>query len=165
MAELVLTHQLSTGPLWEDIRMKGGAYGAFAHTDSMERIFAMSTFRDPNPLRSIDSFRAALAGSPGSRLDGEALDHAIVGTYAREVHPRGPSERGASDFFRFLYGLNDEQRLRNIKWLLDLRGDEITEARQRLAAQPGASTVIIAGAVAAEQAARQLGVELQTLPV
>ncbi|MDR2135422.1 MAG: insulinase family protein [Treponema sp.] len=161
-AELVLTHQLSTGPLWEDIRMKGGAYGAFAHKDSLERIFAMSTFRDPNPLRSLDSFRAALSQACP---DGDALDKAIVGTYARETRPRSPAERGASDFFRFLYGLDDAQRLRNLTWLVGLQGDEIDEARRHLAAQTGLSTVIIAGSAAAEKAARSLGVEPAALPV
>jgi Zn-dependent M16 (insulinase) family peptidase len=168
MAEAVLTHQLSTGPLWEDIRMKGGAYGAFAYTDAAEGIFTLSTFRDPNPLRSLDSFKSALTGalSPaGLQLDGEALDKAIIGTYAREIRPRTPAERGSSDFFRFLYGLNDEQRLCSLKWLIGMQGDEITAVRQRLAGQEKISTVIIAGTGAAEKAAKDLGVTVTTLPV
>jgi Zn-dependent M16 (insulinase) family peptidase len=163
-AELVLTHQLSTGPLWEDIRMKGGAYGAFADTDGIEGIFTMSTYRDPNPLRSLGSFRSALSGA-SLQPEGDTLDKAIIGTYAREVRPRSPAERGAFDFIRFLYGLNDEQRLRNVKWLIDLRGEEITAVQQRLAGQEKSSTVIIAGTGAAEKAARDLGVEPKTLPV
>jgi Zn-dependent M16 (insulinase) family peptidase len=165
-AELLLSHQLFTGPLWEDIRMKGGAYGAFAHTDSIEGIFAMYTFRDPNPLRSIDSFKSALAPSSADiQPDDEALEKAIVGAYAREIRPRSPADRGFSDFLRFLYGLNDEQRLRTLTWLVGLQGDEIIEARRRLASQQEPSTVIIAGSGAAEKAARDLGVELKTLPV
>jgi Zn-dependent M16 (insulinase) family peptidase len=163
-AELVLTHQLFTGPLWEDIRMKGGAYGAFAHTDSMERVFTMSTFRDPNPLRSIDSFRAALSQTSPCP-DGEALDMTIIGAYARETRPRSPAERGTSGFFRFLGGLNDEQRRRNLRWLIELQRDEIDKARRRLAAQTEPSTVIITGSAGAEKAARDLGVEPGALPV
>ncbi|MDR0668950.1 MAG: insulinase family protein [Treponema sp.] len=164
-AELLLTHQLFTGPLWEDIRMKGGAYGAFAHTDSIEGIFTMYTFRDPNPLRSLSSFKSALAPSNGPQPDGEALEKAIVGAYAREIRPRSPSDRSFSDFLRFLYGLNDAQRLRTLTWLVGLQEDEIVEARRRLASQQEPATVIIAGSGAAEKAARDLGVELKTLPV
>ncbi|MDR3148214.1 MAG: insulinase family protein [Treponema sp.] len=172
-AELVLAHQLSTGALWEDIRMKGGAYGAFAYTDSIEGTFTMSTFRDPNPPRSLGSFKTALSAA-APRQDEETLDKTIVSTYAHEVRPRSPAERGVTDFFRFLYGLNDEQRLRNLRRLIDLGGNEIDEVRQRLAAQTGPagqgahtgpSTVIIAGKGAAEKAARDLGVELRSLPV
>ncbi|MDR3249377.1 MAG: insulinase family protein, partial [Treponema sp.] len=168
-AELVLAHQLSTGALWEDIRMKGGAYGAFAHTDSIEGIFAMSTFRDPKPLRSIESFRSVLTDmlKPAGAWyrDEETLEKAIVGTYAREIRPRTPVERGGSDFIRFLYGVDDEMRLRKLKWLIDVTGEEIAEVLRGLAHQEGKSPVIIADPVVAEKAAKKLGVNVTTLPV
>jgi Zn-dependent M16 (insulinase) family peptidase len=166
VAEQVLAHQLSTGPLWEDIRMKGGAYGAFAHTDSLEGVFAMSTFRDPDPLRSLGSFRSALQGMLDSAAwDEDSLEKAVVGAYAREVRPRTPAERGGSDFIRFLYGLNDEMRSQRLRWLIDLRGGEMTEALGRLAGQEVKTAVIIAGPGAAEKAAKDLGVTVKTLPV
>jgi Zn-dependent M16 (insulinase) family peptidase len=175
-AELVLAHQLSTGPLWEEIRMKGGAYGAFAHTDGIERTFCMSTFRDPDPLRSIDSFTAALKGMMSrlrsqlksrsrSQQDEEALEKAIVGTFARETRPRTPSERAFSDFLRFLYGLPEDLRRRRLKWLTELQGGELAAALERLAGQEGKGPVIIAGPGTAEKAARELGAEVKTLPV
>ncbi|MCL1928790.1 MAG: insulinase family protein, partial [Treponema sp.] len=55
-AELVFSHELSTGALWESIRMMGGAYGAFAHPDNLEGVFSFSTYRDPDPFRSLGSF-------------------------------------------------------------------------------------------------------------
>ncbi|MDR1930264.1 MAG: insulinase family protein, partial [Treponema sp.] len=55
-AELVLAHELSTGALWESIRMSGGAYGAFASSDSLEGIFSLATYRDPEPGRSLSVF-------------------------------------------------------------------------------------------------------------
>ncbi|MDR2597665.1 MAG: insulinase family protein, partial [Treponema sp.] len=36
IAETVLSHQFYTGALWENIRMKGGAYGALINSDSLE---------------------------------------------------------------------------------------------------------------------------------
>jgi Zn-dependent M16 (insulinase) family peptidase len=168
-AELVLAHQLSTGALWEDIRMKGGAYGAFAHTDSIEGIFALSTYRDPNPQRSIDSFKSVLqdmlAAPAAWYRDAETLEKAIVGTYAREIRPRTPAERGGGDFIRFLYGVDDELRLRKLQWLIEVEGEEIAEALRGLAGQEGRSPVIIAGPAAAEKAAKELGVDVKTLPV
>jgi Zn-dependent M16 (insulinase) family peptidase len=165
-AELVLAHQLSTGPLWEDIRMKGGAYGAFAHTDGLEGIFGMSTFRDPDPLRSLDSFRAALRGLADRAVwDQDTLEKAVVGSYAREIRPRTPAERGGSDFFRFLYGFDDDLRRRKLQWLINLREEDMTEALRGLAGQEARGAVIIAGPAAAEQAARKLGVPVRSLPV
>jgi Zn-dependent M16 (insulinase) family peptidase len=167
-AELALAHQLSTGPLWEQIRMKGGAYGAFAHIDSMEGVFAFSTFRDPEPLRSIDSFGPILKSALSqlkSRPDEEALEKTIVGTYSRETRPRTPAERAASDFIRFLYGLPEDLRRQRLKRLVELRREELITALERLAGQEGKAPVIIAGPEAAEGAAKKLGVEPKTLPV
>jgi Zn-dependent M16 (insulinase) family peptidase len=167
-AELALAHQLSTGPLWEQIRMKGGAYGAFAHVDSIEGIFAFSTFRDPGPLRSIDSFGPILKNALSqlkSRPDEEALEKTVVGAYSRETRPRTPAERASSDFIRFLYGLPEELRRQRIRRLIDLRREELIAALERLAGQEGQAPVIIAGPETAEKAARKLGVELKTLPV
>jgi Zn-dependent M16 (insulinase) family peptidase len=167
-AELALAHQLSTGPLWEEIRMKGGAYGAFAHINATEGIFAMSTFRDPDPLRSIDSFGPILKNTLSqlkSRRDEEALEKTIVGAYSRETRPRTPAERASSDFIRFLYGLPEDLRRRRVKRLIELQAEELTAALERLAGQEGENPVIIAGPETAEKAAKKLGVELKTLPV
>jgi Zn-dependent M16 (insulinase) family peptidase len=167
-AELALAHQLSTGPLWEQIRMKGGAYGAFAQVDSIEGIFAFSTFRDPEPLRSIDSFGPILKNALSqlkSRPGEEALEKTIVGAYSRETRPRTPAERAASDFIRFLYGLPEELRRQRLRWLIELRREELIAALERLAGQEGKAPVIIAGPEAAGEAARKLGVEVKILPV
>jgi Zn-dependent M16 (insulinase) family peptidase len=68
IAEMVLTHQLSTGALWEDIRMKGGAYGAFVNSDSLENCMSFATYRDPNPLRSLDVYLQILNDKSNSEL-------------------------------------------------------------------------------------------------
>jgi Zn-dependent M16 (insulinase) family peptidase len=165
-AELVLAHQLSTGPLWEDIRMKGGAYGAFAHTDALEGVFGMSTFRDPDPLRSIGSFKSVLKDLLSSAAwDQDTLEKAIVGTYAKEVRPRTPAERGGVDFIRLLCGLTNELWSRKLQWLTALRGEELMEALRGLAGQEAKAAAIIAGPAAAEKAAKDLGVTVQSLPV
>jgi Zn-dependent M16 (insulinase) family peptidase len=109
-AELVLSHQLSTGALWEDIRMKGGAYGAFAYPNGVAEIFTCSTYRDPDPFRSINAFPAILRDRSHSAPDGEALEKAVIGSYAKETRPRVAAEKGMVDFSRFLYGVEDLHR-------------------------------------------------------
>ncbi|MDR2402523.1 MAG: insulinase family protein [Spirochaetaceae bacterium] len=177
-AELVLAHQLSTGALWEDIRMKGGAYGAFAYPDGMEQSFALSTYRDPNPLRSLDSFAAVLRVRAEQEGDEEALEKAVIGAYARETRPRTAADRGLTDFFRFLYGINDRHREQKLHALIDVSEGEITGAAGRLAGKTTLQVasegfpegwmplpVIIAGMETARTAAARLGVCVRELPV
>jgi Zn-dependent M16 (insulinase) family peptidase len=169
-AELVLSHQLSTGALWEDIRMKGGAYGAFANPDSLEGVFSFATYRDPNPLRSLEAFSSILKnGTKNTQADSlrreDELTKVIIGCYARETRPRTAAEKGFSDFLRFLYGIEDICRQRKLERLINLSADQIDGALRGLASQNISSPVIIAGTKTAEKAAKTLGAELRRLPV
>ncbi|MDR0568689.1 MAG: insulinase family protein [Spirochaetaceae bacterium] len=163
-AEAVFAHQLSTGALWEDIRMKGGAYGAFAFPDSLERAFSLCTYRDPNPLRSLESFASILRAQ--RKMGEDALEKAIIGAYAKESHPRTPAEHGGADFLRFLYGIEDTHRARKRRNLLCLSADDLLRTAERLAAGADcASAVILAGMGTAEKAADKLGLPVTELPL
>ena len=168
-AEMVLAHQLSTGALWEDISMKGGAYGAFANPDSLEGCFSLATYRDPNPLRSLDAFRSVLKNGAREQAapsaENDALVKAIIGCYARETRPHTAAKKGLTDFFRFLTGIEDGYRKRKLQRLIALSGGDIAAAFKALASQNAVCPVIIAGAKSAEQAARALGADLNMLPV
>jgi Zn-dependent M16 (insulinase) family peptidase len=88
-----------------------------------------------------------------------------VGTYSHETRPRTPAERASADFIRFLYGIPEDLRRRRIKQLIELQAEELTTALEQLAGQAGQSPVIIAGPETAEKAAKELGVDVKTLPV
>jgi Zn-dependent M16 (insulinase) family peptidase len=178
-AEIVLAHQLSTGALWENIRMKGGAYGASASSNGLERCFSLSTYRDPNPLRSLDTFCSILKDSAAhagdfskggaSQSDADALEKMIIGCYASETRPRTPSEKNVNDFLRFLSRIDDGCRRRKLERLINISEDDISAALKGLASQlvpqPVPARVVIAGTNSAEQAAKVLGAEMQLLPV
>jgi Zn-dependent M16 (insulinase) family peptidase len=165
-AEAVLSHWLSTGPLWEDIRMRGGAYGAFAQPNSRERVFSFATYRDPNPQRSLTAFGPILEEAAAQKMNEESLVKTIIGTYARETRPQTGAEKGFIDFFRFLSGITDFHRERHLRRVIALGPEDITAAAGSLAAHTaGAPAVIIASATAGEKAAAALGVEPRKLAI
>ncbi len=131
--EGVLAHALSTGYLWNEIRVKGGAYGASAHADGMERCFAFSTYRDPAPTASLGIFRRALETLAEGRMDRDGLERAVVGAAGRDLKPLSPEERGYGDFRRELYGLDDGLRAERRNTLLATGPDELRDAAGRLA--------------------------------
>jgi Zn-dependent M16 (insulinase) family peptidase len=178
-ADRVLAHQLSTGALWEQIRMKGGAYGAFAYSNVLDGAFCLSTYRDPNPLRSLETFSSILnelSKQPLSAggLEGDALDKALIGAYANETQPQPPAAKSDIDFLRFRRGIEDSYRSRLLSSLIAVSGREISTVLNRLAraVSPGEDAgaasshpVIIAGPGEAKKAALALGVEAVKLPV
>jgi Zn-dependent M16 (insulinase) family peptidase len=168
VAETVLAHQLSTGALWEAIRMKGGAYGASASSESLERCFSLYTYRDPVPLRSLESFSAILNGGFSITEDEGFQDNLvknIIGCYGRETRPRSPSDKGITDFLRYVSRIEDDYRRRRLERLISVSSGDIAAALKALASQCAANRVIITGMKDAEQAAKALGTEVQTLPV
>ena len=79
----VLGHWLSTGPLWEKVRTTGGAYGAHAAPDSLENVFAFSSYRDPDPARTLSVFAQAIKEAASIALSKEETDRMITGLSAR----------------------------------------------------------------------------------
>jgi len=173
--------------------MKGGAYGAFAQSDNLEGPFSFSTYRDPNPLRSLDAFssilkeastESAIRGGRSRKkadldrdaLDKDALDKAVIGAFARETRPRSPTEKSLADFLRFLYGIEDRHRRMRLQGIIEVTEDKISAVEKRLASEMGGQEyaragerrgfpVIITGKAEAEKAAEKLGVEVRELPV
>jgi Zn-dependent M16 (insulinase) family peptidase len=165
IAEIVLAHQLSTGALWEDIRMKGGAYGAFVNTDSIENCFTFATYRDPAPQRSLDIFKNIINNSRFEDCTEDSLVKSIIGCYAKETTPRTSAEKGTVDFVRFLCGIEDDCRKRRRERLVSVTAEDINNAYKGLISKELSGKVIISGLKNAELAAKSLGVELKMLPV
>lgn len=137
--------------------------------------------------RSLESFSSIMKGlaaqgegiaSPKSGKEPwyrneDLLEKAIIGSYSREIRPRTSAEKGAVDFSRFLYGIEDTVRQRRLEKLIQVSGDEIAAVLRRLASQggpaggpaQGGAPVIVAGTAAAEKAAKALGVTPKALPV
>jgi Zn-dependent M16 (insulinase) family peptidase len=165
-AELVLSHLLSTGALWEDIRMRGGAYGAFAHPDRMENVFILTSYQDPNPLRTLDSFRSILQKAAAAPIAPEDLEKIVIGAYAKETRPKTNAEKGSVDFLRWLRGIEDRFLASKLRDLTELSGKEVQEAARRLVSVTGqGKTAVLSGRDMAEKAAAKLGGPIITLPI
>ncbi len=132
VAEKVLAHLLSSGALWEKIRTVGGAYGAFAQVDSVERRFTLSTYRDPNPAKSLAAFDECLQSVAGRLFDAQTVEKAIAGTYSNLIQPKTPMGRGSAAFFRQLYLIDAKDILASSKILLSIKAADLQKAARRL---------------------------------
>ncbi|TVR66958.1 MAG: peptidase M16 [Spirochaetaceae bacterium] len=109
-AQDVLAHMLRTGLLWEKIRMRGGAYGAFAHSRTAEGLFSFSSYRDPHSARTLEAYREALEELARTALPKSTLDLGKVSMLGRELRPLAPREAGFTSFRRHLFGIDDDLR-------------------------------------------------------
>ena len=150
--ESLLAHVLSTGPLWEELRVKRGAYGASVWTDGLEGIACFSSYRDPRPVEALSFFGEALAEaqkrfSPGGAGSEAEVEEAAIGAIGRELRPMLPEERGFVDFRRWLYGIADDLRQSKRDAMLAAGAGELAAAAGRLAASyQSAEAVLISRA-------------------
>ena len=131
-AELVLSHRLKTGFLWERIRMKGGAYGAFSMPNGLEGTFTFATYRDPNLSASLEAFRESLLASRAEPLSGSELRNTIIGTVSNDLGPRSPSEDGFLALQRRHLGITDAHRQAKRDALLRVKAKDLVAAAARL---------------------------------
>lgn len=143
--EQLLGHYLRTNTLWEEIRMRGGAYGVSASAYGMEGSFCMSSYRDPDVQRTLGIYRTALEDAASQTISREQLESGVIRLVAREAHPLSPGEASIVGFKRCLYGVTDELRGENLRRLLAVTPEEVRRAAERLLDrwEDGVSVVLV----------------------
>ncbi len=133
--ETVLAHFLTTGFLWERIRMQGGAYGASASANGLEALFGFSSYRDPNTLDTLEAFREGLRSAARDNFDRDAFEKIVLGAAGKEERPMAPGEKGFVVLKRELLGIKDDGRQARRDALIDCTPQQISASAQRLLAR------------------------------
>lgn len=154
-AETLLAHFLSSGALWEAVRMKGGAYGVSASAGGLENYFTFTSYRDPNLAQTIAAFQNSLQHFAG--ITEKELEEALIGRIGREERPLSPAETLGFAFKRFLYATGDELRQRMRNRMLEATPQEIQDAAGRLASYLHNAPVCVLGGQSALREARKAG--------
>jgi len=130
--EAVLSHFIRTGYLWEKVRMRGGAYGAFAVPYGLEGVFVFSSYRDPNIVETLKAFRESLERVINAKIEDEQIEKAIIGTVGRDEKPLEPGEKGFISLKRIISGITDEIRQKRREVILGVNKDSLSSAAQNL---------------------------------
>ncbi|MDR1519134.1 MAG: insulinase family protein [Planctomycetota bacterium] len=137
-ALVLLGMQLSFGHLWNEVRVKGGAYGVRASFDGSREVFTFSSFRDPNIFRTFDSFASCPAFVAGEMdLSPAGLEQAIIGAVKVMDQPLRPAAALSTALTRHLAGEDEAFRRAFRRRLLSLTAAEVRGAAERLFAGLG----------------------------
>jgi Zn-dependent M16 (insulinase) family peptidase len=154
--ESVLAHFLSTGYLWEQVRMKGGAYGSGASSGGLEGLFTFSSYRDPNLLQTLEAFRGGLEFAREARLSEGELEKVIIGAAGREERPMAPREKSFVALQWELLGITEQMRRRRRREIVEVRREDMAEAAGRLLSRfEGGFTAVLTHRQALEAAGRR----------
>jgi Zn-dependent M16 (insulinase) family peptidase len=150
----LLGHALSSAYLHREVREKGGAYGGGASAAPVEGVFAMSSYRDPNVLKTIETFKnAAEWAATAGNLTAEILEEAHLRAFKAIDAPLAPSSRGAS---LFTGGMDDASRQVFRDRLLDCTVEQMRVCAEKYLVNQTPAVAVVGAPVNAD-AARDAG--------
>ena len=91
----VILRYMRMGYLWERVRVRGGAYGAFCMLDRMGGTLVCASYRDPNVDDTLTAYDQMADYLRSFRPDKEQLTSAIVGAIGDLDSYLLPDARGA----------------------------------------------------------------------
>ncbi|KAK4645568.1 Mitochondrial presequence protease [Podospora bellae-mahoneyi] len=124
----VLSSLLTHKHLHHEIREKGGAYGGGAYSRALDGIFGFYSYRDPNPVNTINIMRSAGQWAVDKKWSDRDLEDAKISIFQGVDAPRAVNEEGMSNF---LYGITEEMKQKRREQLLDVSKDQVREVAQK----------------------------------
>ncbi len=114
----VISGYLATSWLWEQVRMKGGAYGGFCQFTQSSGVFNFLSYRDPNLLGTLDNYDGTADFLRNLDLSEDELVKGIIGAIGRIDSYMLPDAKGFASMIRHLTGLSDAFRQRTREQIL-----------------------------------------------
>ena len=150
----VLAKNLSTGYLWNKIRVEGGAYGGMALISSGHPLFACASYRDPNLISTLGHFEAGLRQAARG-LPADAVDQNIIATIGRIDAPQTPHGKGLGETIALLCGRTPEIRQQTRESVLGVSPETLASVAQRLLDEKRTAITIIGSPSAFDQAQKE----------
>ena len=107
---------------WNNIRVKGGAYGAFSNFKRNGNLF-FGSYRDPNLKETFDIFDGTANFLENFNVTDREMDKYIIGTMSHIDMPLTPKMKGEIAYMTYLQNISYEDRQKS--------RDEILSARQK----------------------------------
>lgn len=152
----VAANILTLAHLWNEIRVKGGAYGTGVSCGRTGSMLAYS-YRDPSPGKSLEvyktipEFLTAFASAEGAELDGFIISSIANSEPLTSVASKG---RSADDFWFSKF--SDEDRIRVRSEILDATPKDIAKWAEAFEKMANEGCVCVAGPKAVLEACKDL---------
>ncbi len=157
-ALLALRRLLDAPYLAREIRERGGAYGGGCWANPETGRFGMYSFRDPDPVRSLEGFAGAAQFALEAEITADALQEAVIGAF-NDLQPRHDVDsRAAHRFFSERLGYSPEVRRDFAARLVRVTADDLRRvAITYLETTPGVA--LIANADTIQQVSARASLE------
>ncbi len=143
---LAITNFIRTSWLWDQVRAKGGAYGAFCSFGKQSGVFTFLSYRDPNLANTLAAYDATAHFLRSAAIDDSELTKTIIGAIRDMDGYQLPDAKGWSSLVRYLTGETDEARQRMREELLSTEVQHFRAFADVLGAMTDKARVVVMGA-------------------
>ncbi len=159
----VILRYMRMGYLWERVRVRGGAYGAFCMLDRMGGTLVCASYRDPNVDETLTAYDQMADYLRSFRPDKEQLTSAIVGAIGDLDSYLLPDARGAQGLARHLAGDDEDARQQMRDEILGTTARHFRDFADVLAEAAGHGVTCVLGGAQTRAAAEAHGWQTQEL--
>ncbi|MBD5539093.1 MAG: peptidase M16 [Desulfovibrio sp.] len=149
----VILRYLRMGRLWDEVRVRGGAYGVFCTLDRVGGTLVCASYRDPNVERTLGAYDGLADFLRSSAPDAGRLTQAIVGAVGDLDTYLLPDARGARALGTWLSGNTEELRQRTREQMLATTAEDFVRFADTLERAAEAGEICVLGGQKAADAA------------
>ena len=153
----VILRSLRMGYLWERVRVRGGAYGAFCNLDRLGGTLVCASYRDPNVDDTLAAFDGMAEYLRTFSPDKAQLTQAIVGAVGDLDSYLLPDAKGAQSLSRWLTDDTDAARALMREEILSTTERHFREFAEVLAEAARSGSTCVLGGPKTEAAAKEHG--------
>lgn len=153
---------LSYDYLWQNIRVKGGAYGCMCNFNRIGESYLVS-YRDPNLEKTMDVYEGVVDYLKNFTVDERDMNKYIIGTMSNIDRPMTPSGKGDRSMNLYMNHVTEEMIRKERLEVLDAGQEDIRKQAEVVAALLAADQLCVIGSEEKIEAQKELFGEVKTL--
>jgi Zn-dependent M16 (insulinase) family peptidase len=153
----VFSRLLSYGYLWEEIRVKGGAYGGMCSYDPVGSTFSLMSYRDPSIARTLEAYQAVPDVVAHTSWSDDDVERALIGCAKHDERPVRPAPATTTALCREIGGITTDLRRKRWQQLIATTPADVRKAAGALLEHsfPQSNVCVLASEKHLREAARQ----------
>ena len=153
---------LSYDYLWQNIRVKGGAYGCMSNFNRIGEGYLVS-YRDPNLKETIKVYEGVVEYLKNFTVSERDMDKYIIGTISNIDRPMTPAAKGERSMNLYMNHVSEDMIRREREEILTADQEDIRALAGVVQALLNADMLCVIGGEDKIEAAKELFMEIKTL--
>ena len=153
---------LSYDYLWQNVRVKGGAYGCMSNFNRIGEGYLIS-YRDPNLEKTMEIYEGVVDYLENFNVDDRDMNKFIIGTISNIDRPMNPAAKGSRSMNLYMNRVTEEMIREEREQILTAEQSDIRALAKVLKAMLDAGLVCVIGSEEKIEECREMFGEVRTL--